>query len=338
MKRVLSPFLICFIIIAGCSNNEKENKETTPEISQNGSDSLALNSFLFVGKWYGNVGIFNYDIASKKTAVVWWKTTETVITLNYKPGGNPSFFLTAKRYGKKGSYPFINRMRLYRINEGITNSEKIADLGDGIQLAAHWNDVGNLEVLFTKVDEKIASYVNRYKKVYNTFGKLIDDEIETYDIEKSGFPRLLPRQSETVSASGKYGVAVINDTVYLKVAGEHDLKFVTPVVHNFNRSAWNDKEDYFFISTIDLQDESIKTNDPETSALYIYSIQGDSVTVSWHGGGIKNFFVYNDFIIFDDGFDRNSSINIYNFRLNKLYANIKMYGGCGLVNVPEVSR
>jgi hypothetical protein len=314
------------------------NKETTGETS----GSFKLQSFPFVGRWYGKTGIFKYDLTQRKYKTIWWNTREDVIMLIYKPEDRPSFFLTSTKYGMKGNFPFINKIRLYRINNETYRAEKISDIGSGVQMTAYWNDEGNLEVIYTAVDETRASYVNEYRQVYNPLGKLIDDEIQTFDIEKDGFPELLPKRGKTLSHTGKYGISAVNDSVFLKSTESEESgrkkKFITMISHSLNKVEWSADEEYLFFSTIDLKNESEKTKKPETSELFVYTIKDDSLVTYWAGAGVKNFFTSGDLLIFDDDFGKNSEIYIYNYRTMNLINEIKMSNGCGLVYVPEMKR
>ena len=93
-------------------------------------------------------------------------------------------------------------------------------------------------------------------------------------------------------------------------------------------------EEYLFISTLDLNNETIKTKSPETSELFIYSLSADSLINAFGGAGLKNFLTLNDLLIFDDGFDNNSIINIYDLKQQKVVDVIKPREGCGLVTMP----
>jgi hypothetical protein len=151
-----------------------------------------------------------------------------------------------------------------------------------------------------------------------------------------GFPELLPERNLTVSASGKYGISVIGDSVFLKTTESDSLKLISALDHNLNKINWSDDEKFIFISTLELGNESIKTMKPETSELFVYSIVEDSVVASWKGGGVKNFFTIDSLIVFDNGFGRNSSINIYNYVKEELIDKFQMKGECGLFYIPEL--
>ena len=325
--------LICTLLIPAC--NTSDNKDKKSETDQD-RDSLSIdnNSFLFLTEWFDKVGVYSYNISEKKYKPAWWHPRENVVMLIYKPGNYPAYFLTSEKTGIKANFPFFNRLKLFIISHDLSETKQIDNLGSGLQFTARWNDDGNLEVICTSVDKTIASYVNQYTKVYDHYGKLVDSEVKTFDIEKSGFPQLIPPRNSTISPSGKYGVSVKSDSVFLKIGGTDSLKFVTIMKHNLNKLRWSDDEKYLFISTLDLNNESIKTRSPETSELFIYSLTADSLIGAFSGAGMKNFLTLTDLLIFDDGFNNNAVINIYDLKQAKVIDVIKPRAGCGLVTLP----
>lgn len=144
----------------------------------------------------------------------------------------------------------------------------------------------------------------------------------------------MPCYHRFFSGSGRYGVSFKANSVFLKIAGSDTLEFIAVMKHNLNKLKWSDNEKYLFISTLDLNNETIKTRSPETSELFIYSLKSDSLIDAFGGAGLKNFFTLNDLLIFDNGFNNNSIINIYNLKLRKIVDVVKPRGGCGLVNLP----
>ena len=85
-----------------------------------------------------------------------------------------------------------------------------------------------------------------------------------------------------------------------------------------------------------MNNETIKTKNPETSELFIYSLSADSLIGAFGGAGLKNFFTLNDLLIFDDGFGNNSVINIFDIKEKKIIDVIKPRDGCGLVYIPQL--
>jgi hypothetical protein len=330
------PAIIFLLMIAACKNPDKTHQQPVREETGDTSSAENSGSFLFLKQWFDRVGVYSYDLAQKKYSPVWWHPRENVVMLVYESIGHPSFFLTSEKTGIKANFPFFNRLRLYRIENDLSETKEIDKLGSGLQFTARWNDDGNLEVIYTAVDRTIASYVNQFTKVYDHYGKLIDSGIKTFDIEKSGFPQITPLRNTTISPSGKYGVSFRSDSVFLKTAGSDSLEFITVMKHNLNKLKWSEDENYLFISTLDLNNETIKSKHPETSELFIFSVFADSLIEAFGGAGIKNFFTMNDLLIFDDGFNNNSVINIYELKQRKITGVISPETGCGLVIIPQL--
>ena len=327
--------LFFILLITSCNNSNQNNKPKNDKIT----DSTLVkekNNFLFLTEWFDKVGVYKYDIQKKKYKPVWWHPRENVVMLLYKSGKNPSYFLTSDKLGTEGNFPSFSGLKLFIISNDLKEIKQIDKIGDGIQFTARWNDDENLELLFTVVDKTISNYVNQYTKVYDHYGKLIDSEIKTFDMLKNGFPELVPPKISTLSPSGKYGVTIRNDTLFMKTAGSDILEFTTVIKHSLNKLIWSDDEKYLFISTLDLNNETIKTKNPETSELFIYSLGADSLIDSFGGSGVKNFFALNDLLIFDDGFNNNSTINIYDLTQLKVTDIIQPRAGCGLFYIPQL--
>ena len=333
--KIISVFLFV-LLFAACNDSGKNEK-------QNGTDELKdtlsaknKNSFLFLTEWFDKVGVYKYDISKKKYLPVWWHPRENVVMLVYKPGKHPSYFLTSDKIGTRGNFPSFSDLKLFIISQDLSEIKQIDNIGDGIQFTAHWNDDENLELIYTVNDLSIASYVNQYTRIYDHYGKLYDSSIKTYDIQKSGFPELVPPRNSTISPTGNFGVSIKSDSLFLKTASTDTLEFITVLKHNLNKIKWSDDEEFLFISTLDLNNETIKTKNPETSELFIYSLTADSLIGEFGGAGVKNFFTLDDLLIFDNGFANNSVINIYDIKEKKIIDVIKPRDGCGLVYIPQL--
>ncbi|MBT8378379.1 MAG: hypothetical protein KJN64_04045 [Ignavibacteria bacterium] len=332
----LSFILILFFLFALTGCNKKYEEQTVP---QNVPDTTAVETtkhFLFVGKWYGKAGVYKYDLNTKKHETVWWHPRENVKLLISKTEVNPAFFFTLRKTGFQGGFPYFEKVKIYRISKDFSKTEFIYSIKDGMQITARWNNDENFEVVFTEIDKTDPIYINRHIKTFDGYGKLINDEIETFNLVADGFPELLPERNPTVSASGRYGISVVGDSVYLKTADGDSLKFIIDVNHYLKKIEWSIDEQFVFISTLDLENESLKTQKPETSELFVYSIVKDSVVASWSGAGIKNFFTLDSLLVFDNGFGRNSSIFIYNYLNEELFKKFNIKGECGLFYIPEL--
>ena len=331
---LITIILYSLFMSIGC--DKRLDDKTVPEIVPDTIASGTTNYFLFVGKWYGKAGIYKYDLTTKKHETVWWHPRENVKLLISKTEFKPAFFFTLRRAGYKGGFPFFEKVKIYRISKDLTKTDFIYKIEDGMQITARWNDDENLEVIFTEIDKTDPTYINKHIKTFDSYGKLINDEVEVFHLVSDGFPELLPERNPTVSESGRYGISIAGDSVYLKTADNDSLKFITYTKHELKKIGWDNYERFVFISTLDMENETIRTGKPETSELFVYSIVKDSVVASWMGAGIKNFITIDSLVVFDNGFGKNSSIFIYNYLIEELYSELKIKGECGLFYIPEM--
>jgi hypothetical protein len=323
------------LLITACESSNKKTNQVNVDRNKDSLSNQSIEQFLFLSEWFGKTGVYKYNLFKKKYSPVWWHPRENVVMLIYRPEKLPAYFVTAAKTGVRANLPFFERIKVYKIAPDFSETIQIDKIKDGLQFTARWNDDGNLEFIYTSIDKVVSSYVNQYTKVYDFYGKLIDSRIETFDIEKSGFPYLKPERSSTVSPLGKYGVTFLSDSVLLKTAGVDSAKFITVMQHNLNKVKWSEDEQFLFISTQNLNNETVKAKNPETSELFVYSLTADSLVEAFGGDGLKNFFTSGDLLIFDDGFGKNSHINIYSLEKLEVVDSVKPNAGCGLVFIPK---
>ena len=328
--------ILFVLLLAACNNSTRDQKKSDNDKITDTTLTKDKNNFLFLTEWFDKVGVYKYDLTKKKYSPIWWHPRENVVMLIYKPGKLPSYFFTSYKIGTRGGFPSFSGLKVFIISNDLSETKQIDEIGDGIQFTAIWNDDNNLEVIYTQVDLVKASYVNQFTRVYDHYGKLIDSSIRTFDIQKNGFPELVPPQISTVSPSGKFGVSIKSDSLFFKTTTSDSLKLISVLNHNLNKLKWSEDENYLFISSLDTDDERVNTKNPETSELLIYSLSADSLIGSFGGVGIKNFFPLNDLLIFDDGFGINSVINIFDLKEKKIIDIVKTKEGCGLIVIPQM--
>lgn len=334
--KLIYLLFILGMLINSCNNSDKDSGQLSNNEATDSTTTKAITKFLFLTEWFGKAGVYSYSLSEKKYSPVWWHPRENVVMLVYRPDNMPAYFLTAGRMGTKEKFPYFQRIKLFRISRNFSETIQIDKVKDGLQFTARWNADDNLELIYTSVDKVISSYVNQFTKVYDFYGKLIDSRIETFDIEKDGFPYLLPQRYSTISPSAKYGVSVLSDSIFFKTAGIDSVKLITVIKHDLNKIDWSKDGQFLIISTLNLNDESIKTKKPETSELFIYPINADSLIGVFRGSGVKNFFTSDDLLIFDDGFGKNSRINIYNLQQHEIIDSVITKAECGLVFLPKL--
>ena len=335
-KKIIYLLFVLGMLIIGCNKSDKDSGQLSNNGATDSTKTNTITKFLFLNEWFGKAGVYSYSLLEKKYSPVWWHPRENVVMLIYRPDNMPAYFLTAGKMGTKEKFPYFQRIKLFRISPNFSQTIQIDKVKDGLQFTARWNDDNNLELIYTSIDKVVSSYVNQFTKVYDFYGKMIDSKIETFDIEKDGFPYLLPQRYSTISPSARYGVTILSDSIYFKTAGKDSVKFIAIMNHDLNKIDWSGDERFLIISTLNLDDKSIKTKNPETSELFIYSINADSLIGVFGGAGAKNFFTSGDLLIFDDGFGKNSRINIYNLSQHEIIDSVITKEGCGLVFLPKL--
>ena len=335
MKLLWLIILLFPVLFVSCGKNEIETAEK-PVIRK-------FSSFIFVGNIKGKPGLYKYNAAGNSISEFWSSSEEEVVELSCSNNPSSAFFLTATKFGKEGIFPFIKDARLYVIPNISSNPEFVEDLGSGLQVFSRWESDIVFRIVINRWDKKISSLINQTTIIFNTYGRVLQEENKFYDITRDGYPKLPGSKPSPLSPSGKYQLSfntVRPDSIFLIKTSDKSRAFITIPDKPVNEIRWSDDRNFIFISTLDVSpvNKTTFTENPNTSSLYIYSIEQEKIIKKFTGGGFKNFFTINDFLIFDDGFGRNSSIYVYNFKELKIKKQIRLRNGCGLQDIPEIPR
>lgn len=332
------------LLLAGCNGNaDHPGGSPVPAADSSAVKTVPdkFDDFIFVGMIEHKAGLYKYDFATKKYSRFWSNYNEQVVELSYSPDKKKAFFLTAGHYGKKNIFPYITRVKLYEINIDSQKVKFIKRIGKGIQVFTQWEDNNNFKVVINRIDEIVATYIRQQTYIYNVFGKELLNETEIFDLTKSGYPRPAHKPDDFNSPSGKF--TLLNkgqDTTQVYLV-DHQLGeqfYITGNSQQINKFTWPLNEKYLVFSTIDLgiKNKSIGSGEEETSTLVIFDNRAHKILKQWRGSGVKNFYIRNEFLIFDNGFLNNSEIIIFNLNTMRQFDNIKIRRGCGLRNIPEI--
>jgi hypothetical protein len=338
-----TPMLLFLaVLIIGC----RDNRQKPPDLIQAKKEGQVVkpekfDSFLFVGMIVHKPGIYKFDMIRKKRREFWSNYNEQVVELSYSPDRKTAFFLTAGHFGKRSFLPYITRVRLYLIDISTYKVKFIKNLGNGVQVFTQWDSNSNFKVIINRADKIVPTYINQQTYIYNLFGKELFNEVQTYDLTKNPYPRPSKSKLNYNSPEGNYKLinqSADSTNVYLEDNQTNSINFITSNGQQLNEFAWSYDENYLIFSTIDITvgNKTLGTRVPATSSLYIYNIRQKKIVKEWGGNGVKNFFIKNDFLILDNGFEEKSSITIINYRTLKVYEVIKLRSGCGLRDIPEL--
>jgi len=335
MIKIFSALLITFLILAiGCGRENKNNGESS--LNKPVKETAKLDYFIFVGMEKGNAGLFKYDINKEQSYLLWSEKKEKVVDLSFSLDRKTSFFLTAGNYGKKGAFPFIDRVKLYLLSKDSVVTF-IKEIGSGMQVFTSWETGNAFKVILNSIDRTVASYIEQHTQIFNEFGKQLVDETKTYNLTADGYPKPLERSINNESTDGNFSIFSSQDSVFI-IYPYKQKELISITKQKINQVEWSNDGKFVFISTFDISSDNktLYDKNPNTSKLLIFSLDQKKILKQWEGVGIKNFFVQNNFLIFDGGFKNNFTIHIYNFKEMKPADEIKIEGGCGLRNIPEI--
>lgn len=341
MHKTNLLLLLSILLLIGCGEKPQKQTETIPvKKDKPVVKKEKFDSFLFVGVIIHKPGIYKYNVAEKKRKEFWSNYNEQVVELSYSPDRKVAFCLTAAHLGKKSLLPYIIRAKLYLIDIETSKVKFIKSFGNGVQVFTQWENENNFKVIVNRTDKIVATYINQQTYIYSMFGKELLNEVQTYDMTKSGYPRPPhnPLNYESPFEDYKFVNKTVDSTnVYLEDMQNGRNYFITSNSQQLNHFNWSYDENYLIFSTINITagNKTLNSKEPATSDLFIYDIAQNKIVKEWKGSGVKNFFIRNDFLIFDNGFDEKSSITIFNYRTLKIYDVIKLKNGCGLRNMPR---
>lgn len=338
MKKLYLLLLIVFIL-AGCKTSRNYEKNKT--------ENIVPDSFIFVGMINYRPGIYKYNLHDrqagfdqKKYSKLWNAKNESVVELSFSKDRKFAFFITASSKGKRGVFPFINNTKIYMIDK---NSEKIkflSEIGSGMQIFTGWESGSSFKVILNSFDSINANQINQHTIAFDTVGEKILDETKIYDIEKDGYPKPAFIDEE-INANDNFKIISSGEkltSIFLIDKSNDDTILVTEVNQKLNKFKFTEDGKYLIFTTLDVKpsNETLYDPDPETSKLFIYSMENRSIKKIFEGGGEKTFFIMDNKVIFDDGFKEKSNIKIYDIINSKLIEQISIEGGCGLRDIPEL--
>ncbi|MFO7524904.1 MAG: hypothetical protein R6W68_05585 [Ignavibacteriaceae bacterium] len=334
MDKLVSYILIVYFLLVGCAENSNKSEIDLLNHKKELKQFPALDDFYFVGSTELHIGVYKYNFNKKKAAIFWNSRTEKVIDLVASEDYKSVFFITAIRYGFAGSFPFIEKARLYRIDVSVQKTEFIRDIGNAIQINTYWTEEGNYNLTINTFDPRVNSYVIQNNQLYNQFGKILIDQSETSDLFISGYPKIKMKDVKSASSDGRYKLLSVADSIFIRDFIDKKKIFIKETRHKINEVEWIPGRSMNIFSTI-MKIENYQTEKTEPASLNIVDTNKMEMLKTFSGTSLYRFAITNDFLIFDSGFGINSKIYIINLSDLVQYDLISIRGGCGLRNIPE---
>ena len=335
-----APYLLGILLLMGSGCADKGSKSDSPADTSN-AVTLKPSDFYFVGMIDYYPGLYKYNFKTKEAEKFWSVKGEKIVDLSFSDNRKTAFFLTAKEFGKRGVFPFIKRVKLYRLDVDSSKVDFIRTVGSGMQVFTEWEADNSYKVILNSLDKIVANYVDQHTFIYSRFGKELVNESKTYDITKEGYPKP-PVPKVVFNSEGGDTVEAAADSsmysVYLINSKSGSKTVLAKSSQKLKDAEWGAGGGCIIFSTLDIspRNETIYNKRPNTSKLFIYSLSSKKIIKKWEGGGVKNFFIDADYVIFDNGFGPSSILKIFNYKTMEPFDTVKIEGGCGVSNIPQI--
>ena len=334
MNKLIIFFIILLIFRCTDKNSDPGNAGLEEEIAK--AKLTEFKELYFVGMYSGLPSIYKYDAKSGKTKVFWSSVDERVLELLVSEDRQTAYFITKRKQRLKSSKPAIERGELYRIDLNADKVEQITQLEDGIQMIPFWTDNDRFTLVINSIDKTIASYINKNTQVYNKFGKLLSDNNEIFDLIKDGYPVTKLPPLKFTSPNGMFNIIEKDDSIYIKQSNTNNTIKTTIINKEIKEIGWAENNKQVILLLTNKGEVQSRSKNKITSALVIFDLQKKKIAKTFDAEGYKRFVLIGDFLIFDNGFGRDSFIEIFNLSSLTESRKIKISGGCGLINIPGI--
>lgn len=316
-----------------CTKKADENKPAER------AATAKVDGFVFVGNVAANASLLSFTFSDNRIDTLWQNKKEQVSYYSQFNNSQRSFFITTTEQVKKGVFPQVKDISLYFISQGKSSVRKVKNFGNGLQFFAYWQDSNSVKLIINAIDPTTASYVEQKSLVVSWEGQQLFEEKKVYDLTKEGYPRLpqLPLEFSS-SYSGASILSGQQNEIRVKMHNGQSDEIASASKFRISQIAWSENARWVFLTTgfIHPDNATLYSANPQTAKLYVFDLEKRMLLFSKASGGFLHIRQVNGLLLFDEGFGEKSMIRIYNPETNKIIHEIKINGGCGLTNIPQI--
>ncbi len=308
------------------------------KLVKNDSIQTTFNSkFQFVGLNNGIPSLLGYDFHRNKFDILWSEWGRNVYGFYQDFEKNVSYFITSLSWGRRGGIPYILNTRLYFMDNYKETIKRKKIFGKGNLINGFWlND--NFQVYFYALDSIKTTIIKRVALQFDYDGNKLASDSSDYDLLSGGFPLPPKKNLQYFSPSNKYRIILGNkdslNTISLYDEVKADSSAIVYSDEELLQIEWSFDDEFSIVRTA-----KIHTNEKGNSmisTLTVYNNFSRKILYQINGYGIKNFFIFGNNIVYDDGIESNSKIYFYNFKENKIIRTVEHKDGLGVFTYPQV--
>lgn len=295
---------------------------------------------LFVGKKGNITGVYKANIFAGNPERIWSKSNEIVADLDYSQDLSKAYFITVSSTGYNGIFPYVKKAKLYLIDILQNKVQLVKDFGDGIQIFSHWESQDFYKVILLSFDKANPIRIVELKLILNGSGVPLSEENKIIDLGKENYPQIPGPEINKVSPNKKYQLASTqlnkNTQIFLVDNIKKEKKLILNSNMEITESGWTEDNENLVFSTSGVFNHLSYSNKKGFSELNIYEVNKNKLFTIGGRDGYKNFLIRADLIIFDDGFNKKSLIQVFDSKKKKFINKISIKDGCGINNVPAL--
>jgi hypothetical protein len=288
-----------------------------------------FSNILFIAKYQGRPSVFNYNLITKKSKVMWSRWGRKVLTVCSSGDRNSTFIITASSYGKQAGFPFLKDVKLYFF-DGIKNKiNEISEFGDGMQVYSYWENKDTFKINLTQTDPLKSEKIIQTISAFDKNGNKGEVKKRNFILTKDGFPKPPDEKYQPVSPKGTFQFRAVyeenENSIYLRDLKKNAEVLISGFSGKIKNIWWTPDEKYLFMIIS-------KKGDGKSGNYKLLAIDtnGKKITRSFDGSVYMDLFVQGNLLFFDRKFEGVSQITIYDFVSDNIYGEIKMPGGCGI--------
>lgn len=318
------------------------NKMYVKEYEINRNGQRVLDEFAnvpFIGYYLGKPAVFNYNIKTKSTEVLWSRSNRKVISLNLSPNAQSAFIITAEGISKNKKVSSIQNAEVYILHRNEEETEELMPLGNVNRLYTYWDKPDTFRVNSTFPDSNNSRIVYQRIASWDSHGKKGSLIKRTFDILLHGFPVAPKRKPELFSPNGEYHVRIAqnkeNKYFYLKNFPDKSEILILSLQGDIRDIRWSQDSRYVFFQTKDAMILDKRNNKEQKQLLSIYDTRTKNVVRIIEGNGFNNILVRGKLLFFDEQLKGKGQISIVDFSNQNEYDSINLPGGCALNSLSD---
>jgi hypothetical protein len=283
--------------------------------------------------------VYNYNIKTKSTEILWSRSNRKVLSLNVAQNAKSAFIITAESMIKHENVSSIQNTMLYVLHRNEDETEELMQIGNVNQLYTYWDQPDTFRVNVTFPDSNNSRIIYQRIASWDSYGKKGLLTERSFDLLLQGFPVKPKRKPELLSPSGQYQIRIVKNNdrqyFYLKNFPDKSEILFTSSQGEVEDVRWSLDSRYIFIQTRALSIQGKKSGTSLRQQIIIYDTKVQKVIRILEGSGFQNLLVRGKLLFFDEYLNGANHITIVDLENQSKYDSIDMPGGCVLNSLPD---